>query len=139
MLKAISQRESPVLLIDEVDRADEEFEAFLLEILSEFQVSIPELGTISAVKKPLVILTSNRSRSLSDALRRRCLYLWIDYPGIEKEVAIVRKQLSDIPEKMALQICKFIAASRNEDLDKAPGVSETVDWSPALMALHLEK
>ena len=139
MLKAISQRESPVLLIDEVDRADEEFEAFLLEILSEFQVSIPELGTISAVKKPLVILTSNRSRSLSDALRRRCLYLWIDYPDIEKEVAIVRKQLSDIPEKMALQICKFIAASRNEDLDKAPGVSETVDWSTALMALHLDK
>tara|TARA_Y100000588_G_scaffold149959_1_gene164021 strand:- start:1887 stop:2789 length:903 start_codon:yes stop_codon:yes gene_type:complete len=139
LLKAISQRESPVLLIDEVDRADEEFEAFLLEILSEFQVSIPELGTISAVKKPLVILTSNRSRSLSDALRRRCLYLWIDYPGIEKEVAIVRKQLSDIPEKMALQICKFIAASRNEDLDKAPGVSETVDWSTALMALHLDK
>ena len=139
LLKAISQRESPVLLIDEVDRADEEFEAFLLEILSEFQVSIPELGTISAVKKPLVILTSNRSRSLSDALRRRCLYLWIDYPDIEKEGAIVRKQLSHIPEKMALQICKFIAASRNEDLDKAPGVSETVAWSTALMALHLEK
>ena len=139
LLKAISQSKSPVLLIDEIDRADEEFEAFLLEMLSEFQVSIPEIGTVKAVAKPLVILTSNRSRNLSDALRRRCLYLWIDYPDLEKEVDIVRKKVNGLPEKMAIQICQFIGESRNEDLEKAPGVSETLDWATALMALHVNK
>ena len=139
LLKAISQSKAPVLLIDEIDRADEEFEAFLLEILSEFQVSIPEIGTVKAVEKPLVILTSNRSRNLSDALRRRCLYLWIDYPDLEKEVDIVRGKVKGLPEKMAIQICRFIGKSRNEDLEKAPGVSETLDWATALMALHADK
>jgi len=139
LLKAISQSKAPVLLIDEIDRADEEFEAFLLEILSEFQVSIPEIGTVKAVEKPLVILTSNRSRNLSDALRRRCLYLWIDYPDLEKEVDIVRGKVNGLPEKMAIKICQFIGESRNEDLGKAPGVSETLDWATALMALHADK
>jgi MoxR-like ATPase len=139
LLKAISQCKAPVLLIDEIDRADEEFEAFLLEILSEFQVSIPEIGTVQAVQKPLVILTSNRSRTLSDALRRRCLYLWIDYPDIEKEVEIVRGKVKGLPEKMAMEICQFIQQSRNEDLEKVPGVSETLDWATALMALHVNK
>ena len=139
LLKAISQCKAPVLLIDEIDRADEEFEAFLLEILSEFQVSIPEIGTVQAVQKPLVILTSNRSRTLSDALRRRCLYLWIDYPDLEKEVDIVRRKVKGLPEKMAMEICQFIQQSRNEDLEKAPGISETLDWATALMALHVNK
>ena len=139
LLKAISQSKAPVLLIDEIDRADEEFEAFLLEILSEFQVSIPEIGTVKALEKPLVILTSNRSRNLSDALRRRCLYLWIDYPDLEKEVDIVRGKVNGLPEKMAIKICQFIGESRNEDLGKAPGVSETLDWATALMALHADK
>ena len=125
-------------MIDEVDRADQEFEAFLLEVLSEFQVTIPELGTIRAENKPLVILTSNRSRDLSDALRRRCLYLWIDFPELHKELEIVKKRIDDMPEDLALQICRFVRASREEDLQKVPGVSETLDWATAMMVLHIK-
>ena len=138
LLSALTKEKSPVLLIDEVDRADQEFEAFLLEVLSEFQVTIPELGTIRAESKPLVILTSNRSRDLSDALRRRCLYLWIDFPELHKELEIVRKKIDGMPEELALQICRFVRASREEDLQKVPGVSETLDWATAMMALHIE-
>ena len=138
LLSALTKEKSPVLLIDEVDRADQEFEAFLLEVLSEFQVTIPELGTIRAENKPLVILTSNRSRDLSDALRRRCLYLWIDFPELQKELEIVKKRIDDIPEGLALQICRFVRASREEDLQKVPGVSETLDWATAMMVLHIE-
>lgn len=138
LLSALTKEKSPVLLIDEVDRADQEFEAFLLEVLSEFQVTIPELGTIRAENKPLVILTSNRSRDLSDALRRRCLYLWIDFPELQKELEIVKKRIDDMPEGLALQICRFVRASREEDLQKVPGVSETLDWATAMMVLHIE-
>ena len=138
LLSALTKEKSPVLLIDEVDRADQEFEAFLLEVLSEFQVTIPELGTIRAENKPLVILTSNRSRDLSDALRRRCLYLWIDFPELHKELKIVKKRIDDMPEDLALQICRFVRASREEDLQKVPGVSETLDWATAMMALHIK-
>ena len=138
LLSALTKEQSPVLLIDEVDRADQEFEAFLLEVLSEFQVTIPELGTIRAENKPLVILTSNRSRDLSDALRRRCLYLWIDFPELQKELEIVKKRIDDMPEGLALQICRFVRASREEDLQKVPGVSETLDWATAMMVLHIE-
>ena len=138
LLSALTKEKSPVLLIDEVDRADQEFEAFLLEVLSEFQVTIPELGTIRAENKPLVILTSNRSRDLSDALRRRCLYLWIDFPELQKELEIVKKRIDDMPEGLALQICRFVRASREEDLQKGPGVSETLDWATAMMVLHIE-
>ena len=138
LLSALTKEKSPVLLIDEVDRADQEFEAFLLEVLSEFQVTIPELGTIRAENKPLVILTSNRSRDLSDALRRRCLYLWIDFPELQKELEIVKKRIDDMPEGLALQICRFVRASREEDLQKVPGVSETLDWATAMMVLHID-
>ncbi len=138
LLSALTKEKAPVLLIDEVDRADQEFEAFLLEVLSEFQVTIPELGTIRAENKPLVILTSNRSRDLSDALRRRCLYLWIDFPELQKELEIVKKRIGDMPEGLALQICRFVRASREEDLQKVPGVSETLDWATAMMVLHIE-
>ena len=138
LLSALTKEKSPVLLIDEVDRADQEFEAFLLEVLSEFQVTIPELGTIRAENKPLVILTSNRSRDLSDALRRRCLYLWIDFPELQKELEIVKKRIDDMPAGLALQICRFVRASREEDLQKVPGVSETLDWATAMMVLHIE-
>tara|TARA_B000000460_G_C21484934_1_gene378792 strand:+ start:109 stop:714 length:606 start_codon:yes stop_codon:yes gene_type:complete len=138
LLSALTKEKSPVLLIDEVDRADQEFEAFLLEVLSEFQVTIPELGTIRAENKPLVILTSNRSRDLSDALRRRCLYLWIDFPELHKELEIVKKRIDDMPEDLALQICRFVRASREEDLQKVPGVSETLDWATAMMVLHIK-
>jgi len=130
-----------VLLIDEVDRADEAFEAFLLELLSEFQISIPELGTIRAQHVPLVILTSNRSRELSDALKRRCLYHWIEYPSLEKELRIVMARLPGIPEELARQVVGFIQAVRNLALSKSPGVAETLDWAQALIALgrkHLD-
>ena len=112
---------APVLLIDEVDRADEEFEAFLLEVLSDFQVTIPEIGTLKASQRPLVILTSNRSRDLSDALRRRCLYLWLDYPDLAKELRIVRKKVEGIEEGLARQICRFVERARETDLEKTPG------------------
>lgn len=136
LLQAITAERAPVLLIDEVDRADEEFEAFLLEVLSDFQVSIPEIGTVRARQIPYVVLTSNRTRELSDALRRRCLYLWIDYPSFEKELAIVRAKVPQINDHLAHQICGFMQLVRAAPLEKVPGVAETLDWSAALMALH---
>jgi MoxR-like ATPase len=137
LLQAIThQGRAPVLLIDEVDRADEEFEAFLLEVLSDFQVSIPEVGTVRAKTRPAVVLTSNRSRDLSDALRRRCLYLWIDYPSLEKELRIVRSRVPGISEKLALQLTTFMQSMRRLKLAKTPGVAESLDWAAALVALH---
>ena len=127
---------APVLLIDEVDRADEAFEAFLLELLGEFQVTIPELGTIAARSRPAVILTSNRTRELSDALRRRCLYLWLDYPTREEEVAILRARLPDIDLRLAAQIAAFMNFLRDQPFRKVPGVAESLDWALALTRLH---
>ena len=139
LLAALTKKDKPpVLLIDEVDRADEEFEAFLLEVLSEFQVTIPEIGTIKAVHKPLVILTSNRSRDLSDALRRRCLYLWIDYPDFDKELRIVRSKVDGIEEKLARQVVRFVESARQVGLEKAPGISETLDWARVMVILHMD-
>jgi MoxR-like ATPase len=139
LLAALTEEEkAPVLLIDEVDRADEEFEAFLLEILSDFQVTVPEIGTIKAKHKPLVILTSNRTRDLSDALRRRCLYLWIDFPDLEKELRIVRSKVNGIEEKLARQVVRFVDSSRHVGLDKVPGISETLDWAKAMVVLHMD-
>ena len=135
LLKAISGIDKPpVLLIDEIDRADEEFEAFLLELLSVYQISIPEFGTIKAAHPPLVILTSNRTRELSDALRRRCLYHWVSYPSFEKEIKIVRKHLPDIEQKLSEQVVKVINVLRHKNLEKSPGISETLDWA---MSLHV--
>ncbi len=125
----------PVLLIDEIDRADEEFEAYLLEILSDFQVTIPELGTIKAEQPPRVILTSNRTREVHDALKRRCLYHWIDYPSRDRELAIVLARVPDAPERMAGQVVAFVHRLREADLTKVPGVAETLDWAAALLAL----
>lgn len=137
LLAALTEPDkAPVLLIDEVDRADEEFEAFLLEVLAEFQTTIPEIGTIKAKHKPLVILTSNRSRELSDALRRRCLYLWIDYPDFDKELKIVHTKVPGIDERLARQVTRFVSEVRKLELDKAPGVSETLDWARAMVILH---
>ncbi len=136
LLDAITQDRAPVLLIDEVDRADEAFEAFLLEVLGEFQVTIPELGTIRARARPSVILTSNRTRELSDALRRRCLYLWQPYPTIEQEVAILMTRLPAMSESLAGQITRMMAFLRGLPLNKAPGIAESLDWAIALMSLH---
>jgi len=136
LLDAITRAQSPVLLVDEIDRADAEFEAFLLEVLSDFQVSIPEIGTITATTTPYVVLTSNRTRELGDALRRRCLYLWIDYPSFEKEMEIVRRRVPAINGHLAEQIGAFMQLIRRLRLEKTPGVAETLDWSAALMALH---
>jgi MoxR-like ATPase len=138
LLEAIlsSQNNHPVLLIDELDRADEEFEAFLLEILSAFQVSIPEIGTIKATHKPLVVITSNRTRDIHDALKRRCLYHWIDYPDLEKEKQIIRTRIPQIEESLAVQIAGFMQTIRREDLMKKPGISETLDWAEALIKLN---
>ena len=136
LLQAIQEKGvSPVLLVDEVDRADEAFEAFLLELLSDYQISIPELGTIKAAHPPLVILTSNRSRELGDALKRRCLYHWIDYPSLEKEMKIVAARLPEIAEEFEKQIVAFVQAVRRLNLMKAPGVAETLDWAQALTSL----
>ena len=136
LLQSISEEEkSPVLLIDELDRSDEEFEAFLLELLSAFQISIPEVGTIKARHKPYVILTSNRTRELSDALKRRCLYYWIDYPDLNKEVAIIKKRLPGIEKELLKQVVNFVQELRKRKLSKTPGVSETMDWAESLMAL----
>ena len=136
LLQSIMELEqAPVLLIDELDRSDEEFEAFLLELLSVFQISIPELGTIKAKHKPYVILTSNRTRELSDALKRRCLYHWIDYPSLEKEMEIVKKRLPGIEENLLQQVVTHVQAFRQKKLAKTPGVSETIDWAESLMAL----
>ena len=139
LLQAISQDDqSAVLLVDEVDRSDEEFEAFMLEIFAEWQVTIPEVGTIRAKHPPHVILTSNRTRELSDALRRRCLYLWIDYPGFEKEVRIVERKVPGINVRLAREIAKFMETLRTVRLSKVPGVAETLDWANALAALHAD-
>lgn len=139
LLQALTAERPPVLLIDEVDRADEEFEAFLLEVLSEYQVSIPELGTITARHRPHVVVTSNRSRELSDALRRRCLYLWVPYPTFEKEIQILRSRVPGAGERLAAQIARFVQALRQLPLDKAPGVAESLDWARALASLHREE
>jgi MoxR-like ATPase len=137
LLEAITDRtSSPVLLIDEIDRSDEEFEAFLLEILSDFQVTIPEIGPIKATHRPYVVLTSNRSRELSDALRRRCLYLWIDYPSFQKELDIVRAKVPAIGESLSTEVTRLIHAVRKLNLAKTPGVAETLDWASALVVLN---
>ncbi len=139
LLAAITHHgKPPVLLIDEVDRSDEEFEAFLLEILSDFQVTIPELGTIRAEARPTVVLTSNRTRELSEALRRRCLYLWIDYPSFEKELRIVRTKVPGLGEQLAREITGVLQALRKMRLAKHPGVAESLDWAAALVALHAD-
>lgn len=137
LLEAISQTESPVLLIDEVDRADEEFEAYLLELLSDFQVTIPELGTLKAKTRPFVILTSNGSRDLSDALRRRCLYNFVEYPDLPTELAILNARMPSIDAALAQQIVGFVQALRKEDLEKNPGVAEMLDWAAALSGLGI--
>jgi MoxR-like ATPase len=137
LLQAITEHErAPVLLIDEIDRSDEEFEAFLIEVLSDFQVTIPEIGTIRATHRPYVLLTSNRSRDLSDALRRRCLYHWIDYPSLEKELEIVRAKVPKIGEALSSQVGLTMQAVRQMSLSKIPGVAETLDWANALVALN---
>lgn len=137
VLHAITHPEQAVLLIDEIDRADEEFESFLLEVLSDWQVTIPEIGTIKATNKPQIILTGNRTRELSEALRRRCLYLWIDYPTFEKELAIVKSKVPEIDQKLGTQICAFMKELRQMKLEKTPGISETIDWARALASMHL--
>jgi MoxR-like ATPase len=129
----------PVLLIDELDRSDEEFEAFLLEILSEFQVTIPEIGTIRADQRPIAVITSNRTREVHDALKRRCLYHWIDYPSFEREFEILRLRLPEAPEQLTEQVTAFVQKVREEDLYKMPGVAETLDWAEALWALDQEQ
>ncbi len=140
LLQAIdgSTDEVPVLLIDELDRADEEFEAYLLEILSEFQISIPEIGTIKAAHPPIVVLTSNRTREIHDALKRRCLYAWIDYPDFDKEYEIITAKIPDASAKLARRMVAFVQELRKEDLYKRPGVAESLDWMMALAALHQE-
>ncbi len=134
-----SAKKQQVLLIDEVDRSDEEFEAFLLEVLSDFQITIPEIGAIKAMQVPFVVLTSNRTRELHDALKRRCLYLWIDYPTFTKEMDIVRSRVSGVQDELAQQVCGFMQLLRNRDFYKKPGVAETIDWALALMAMQVEE
>jgi MoxR-like ATPase len=136
LLEAVESPEQVVLLIDEIDRADEEFEAFLLEVLSDFQITIPEIGTISAAAhKPAVVLTSNRTRELHDALKRRCLYHWIGHPSLEREIDIVKVRVPGVPERLAAQAAAFVRGLRRLDLAKPPGVAETIDWARALTAL----
>jgi len=137
LLAAIRQAKPPVLLIDEVDRADEEFEAFLLELLSDFQVSIPEMGTIAATSIPHVVLTSNGTRELSDALRRRCLYHYVDYPDVDREARIIMARIPKAGAVLSLQIARVVEAIRKEDLRKVPGVAETLDWAAALVGLDI--
>jgi len=138
-IEASSSGRAPVLLIDEIDRADEEFEAFLLELLSDFQVSVPELGTMVAKHPPVVIITSNRTRELHDALKRRCLYHWIDYPTIDKEYTIVQTKVPGVNDRLAMQIARFVHDIRQIDLYKVPGVAETLDWAAALLALNQQE
>jgi MoxR-like ATPase len=137
LLEALTQPTAPVLLIDEIDRADEAFEAFLLEMLSDYQVSIPELGTIRATSIPLVVLTSNATRELSDALRRRCLYHYLDYPSFEKELAIIRARAPEIGDRLARQVVELVQALRRMDLKKRPGIAETLDWASSLLRLGI--
>ena len=132
LLKAIKAGDKALLLVDEMDRADDEFEAFLLEVLSDFQVTIPELGTVKCKRPPVVLLTSNRTRELHDALKRRCLFHWIDYPKLEREVEIVRARAPEVPEELAIQVSKAVQNLRKMDLQKRPGVAETLDWARAL-------
>jgi MoxR-like ATPase len=140
LLRALQSSEGvPVLLIDEIDRADEEFEGFLLELLSEYQVTIPELGTIKAVRPPAVILTSNRTREVHDALKRRCLYFWIAYPDFEKEYRIITTRMPDAPRRLAAQVTAFVQELRNAELHKLAGISETLDWIAALVALEQDQ
>ena len=138
LLAAIRREDRPVLLVDEIDRADEEFEAFLLELLSDFQVSVPELGTIKARSIPRVVLTSNNTRELSDALRRRCLYHYIDYPDVERETRIILARVPRIGTSLALQIAAMVESVRKEGLRKVPGVAETLDWAAALVGLEVD-
>ncbi len=137
LLQALEAKDGrpPVLLIDELDRADEEFEAFLLELLSDWQITIPEIGTVRAEQPPVVVITSNRTREIHDALKRRCLYFWIDYPSFEKELQIVRTRIPEAPERLSRQIVAFVQELRRLDLYKLPGVAETLDWTAALLAL----
>ena len=137
LLAAITQEQPPVLLIDEIDRADEEFEAYLLEVLSDYQVSVPELGTIAATCKPIVILTSNGTRDLSDALRRRCLYTYVDYPDRATELAILKARCPDVEAHLAAQIIGFVQKLREEELEKTPGIAEMLDFAAALMGLGI--
>lgn len=137
-IRSESQGQRVVLLIDELDRADEEFEAFLLELLSDFQVTIPEMGTVGSKTIPLVILTSNRTREIHDAIKRRCLYHWIDYPSLEKELQIVKAKVPGIDESLAEEICKLMRSLRDDDYLKRPGVAESLDWAQALVLLHRE-
>jgi len=139
LLRAISTPLRSVLLIDEVDKADEEFEAFLLELLSDFQVSIPELGTIRAQHRPVVVLTSNRARELSEALKRRCLYLWLDFPGVEKEREIIALKVPELDAKLQEHVARFVSGLRKLDLHKAPSIAETLDWARALRALQIRE
>ena len=137
LLQAITQETAPVLLIDEIDRADEEFEAFLLEVLADYQITVPELGTITATTKPTVILTCNGTRDLSDALRRRCLYAYVDYPERETELAILKARCAGIEQRLAEQIIGFVQTLRKEELEKVPGIAETLDFAAALMGLGI--
>ena len=139
LLRAVTSPRRVVLLIDEIDKADEEFEAFLLELLSEFQVTIPELGTIRAQHRPVVVLTSNRARELSEALKRRCLYLWLDFPGIDKERAIIALKVPDLEPRLQEHVARFVHALRQLDLHKAPSIAETLDWARALRALQIRE
>lgn len=138
LLQAITHHKKPVLLIDEIDRSDEEFESFLLELLSDWQITIPEIGTIKATHIPQVILTGNRTRELSEALRRRCLYLYIDYPAFEKEWLIVKNKVPGIDDRLAEQICRFMEVLRTLQLEKTPGIAETLDWAFALSGMHID-
>jgi MoxR-like ATPase len=138
LLQALEADESglpPVLLIDELDRTDEPFEAFLLEILSDFQVTIPEIGTVKAAKPPIVIITSNRTREIHDAIKRRCFYFWVDYPNAQRELEILKVKVPDAPDKLTQQVVNFVQHLRNRDLFKMPGVAETIDWTNALIQL----
>jgi MoxR-like ATPase len=139
LLEAISSEEPVVLLIDEIDRADDEFEAFLLEVLSDFQITIPEIGTVHAKRRPAVILTSNRTRELHDALKRRCLFHWVTHPPLEREIEIVRLRVPGVPERLAAEAAAFVAGLRHHDLAKAPGIAETIDWAHALAALGCQE
>ena len=139
LLRAITTPRRSVLLIDEVDKADEEFEAFLLELLSDFQVTVPELGTVRAVHRPVVVLTSNRARDLSEALKRRCIYLWLDFPGVEKEREIIALKVPDLEPKLHEHVARFVSALRKLELHKAPSIAETLDWARALRALQIKE